>query len=79
MFNNAKIYISQIEADAMKLQGENMALRENQLSIVFKNKELAKESLEKVRKFIKENDTVYLSTHTPEALMSLKKDLIMKL
>ncbi len=137
LFNNAKIYISQIEADAMQLQGENIvrvnfqdgnyknfdrsekiaagitmlpayghtngnsiliaeveglyymfhgdvtytdaALRENQLSIVFENKELAKESLETVRKFIKENDTVYLSTHTPEALISLKQNLIMKL
>lgn len=137
LFNNAKIYISQIEADAMGLQGENIvrvnfqdgnyknfdssekiaegitmlpayghtngnsiliaegeglyymlhgdvtytdaALRENQLSIVFENKELAKESLDKVRKFIKENDTVYLSTHTPEALMALKENLIMKL
>ncbi|BCZ46420.1 hypothetical protein psyc5s11_24870 [Clostridium gelidum] len=137
LFKNAKIYISQIEADAMNLQGENIirvnfqngkyknfsqsekitegitmlpayghtegnsivvveveglfymihgdvtytdeALRRNELSVVFENKDLAKETLEKVRKFIKENDTVYLSTHTPEGIKSLKEKLVMKL
>lgn len=55
------------------------ALRQNQLSVVFEDKNLAKETLEKVRAFIKENDTVYLSTHTPEALDSLRNNTIMKL
>lgn len=137
LFGNAKVYISQIEADAMNLQGENIirvnfqdgkyknfetsekiaegitmlpayghtngnsivvaevgelyymlhgdvtytdeALKRNELSVIFENKELAKEALEKVREFIKENDTVYLSTHTPEGLISLEQKLIMKL
>lgn len=137
LFKNAKVYISQIEADAMNLQGENIirvnfqdgkfknfeksekiaegitmlpayghtngnsiivveieklyfmlhgdvtytdeALKRNQLSVVFENKDLAKETLEKIRQFIKENDTVYLSTHTPEALISLEQKRIMKL
>ena len=137
LFKNAKIYISQIEADAMNLQGENVirvnfqegqyknfeksekiaegitmlpayghtngnsivivedeelyymlhgdvtytdeALRQNELSVVFEDKEKAKETLEKVRVFIKENDTVYLSTHTPEGVISLKQKIIMKL
>ncbi|MBW9155572.1 MBL fold metallo-hydrolase [Clostridium tagluense] len=137
LFNNAKIYISEIEANAMQLQGENIvrvdfqdgkyknfeksekiaegitmlpayghtngnsiiivefeglhymiqgdvtytdeALRRNKLSVVFENKDLAKETLEKVREFVKENDTVYLSTHTPEALIALDQKLIMKL
>lgn len=137
LFNHAKIYISEIEADAMKLDGDNVvrvkfesgpyknfkqseritenivmlpayghtkgnsivvlesdglnymfhgdvtytdeALRRNALSVVFEDKELAKETLENVREFVKENDTVYLSTHTPEALVSLKEKRIMKL
>jgi glyoxylase-like metal-dependent hydrolase (beta-lactamase superfamily II) len=55
------------------------ALRQNQLSVVFEDKELAQKTLNKVRTFIKENDTVYLSTHTPEGLSSLKNRIIMKL
>ena len=55
------------------------ALKQNQLSVVFEDKELAKETLETVRTFIKENDTVYLSTHTPEGVSSLKNNTIMKL
>ena len=55
------------------------ALRQNQLSVVFEDKDLAKETLNTVRSFIKENDTVYLSTHTPEGLSSLKNNTIMKL
>ncbi len=55
------------------------ALRRNELSVVFEDKELAKDSLSKVRTFIKENPTVYISTHTPEGLSSLKNKLIMKL
>ncbi|MBX4270466.1 MBL fold metallo-hydrolase [Clostridium estertheticum] len=137
LFSNSKIYISETEANAMKLDGENIikvkfedgkynnfesskkiadgivmlpapghtegtsivvvednelyymihgditytdeALRRNELSVVFEDKDLAFESLEKVREFIKKNATVYLSTHTPEALNSLDKKLIMKL
>jgi N-acyl homoserine lactone hydrolase len=55
------------------------ALKQNQLSVVFEDKESAKETLERVRTFVKENATVYLSTHTPEALDSLKNNVIMKL
>lgn len=55
------------------------ALRQNELSVVFEDKEAAKETVEKVRTFVKENATVYLSTHTPEALDSLKNNTIMKL
>lgn len=131
LFKDAKIYISEIEADAMNLMGDNVirvkfedgeyknfnksqkiadnivmlpayghtkgnsivvaevdglhymfhgdvtytdeALRKNALSVVFEDIELAKETLNKVREFVKENDTIYLSTHTPEALEALEK------
>ena len=137
LFENSKIYISEIEAEAMNLNGDNIvrvnfedgeyknfkeshkisenifmipayghtkgnsivvaefgglhymfhgdvtytdeALRRNALSVVFEDIELAKETLEKVREFIKENDTVYLSTHTPESIVSLKEKRVMKL
>lgn len=55
------------------------ALRRNALSVVFEDKILAQETLNKVRQFIIENDTVYLSTHTPEGLQSLAQKEIMKL
>ncbi|WP_459478348.1 MBL fold metallo-hydrolase [Clostridium saccharoperbutylacetonicum] len=137
LFDHAKIFMSRIEAEAMKLTSENVvkvdftdgeyknfeksqmiaenivmlpayghttgnslvvvedngicymihgdvtytdeALRQNQLSVVFEDKELAKETLEIVRTFIKENDTVYLSTHTPEGVAALENNIIMKL
>ncbi len=137
LFDHAKIYISQTEAEAMKLDGDNIvsvnfkdgayknfeaseiiaenlvmlpacghtkgnsiavlefeglhymfhgditytdeALKRNQLSIVFEDIDLAKVTLEKVRTFIKENDTVYLSTHTPEGITALEEKLVMKL
>lgn len=55
------------------------ALRQNQLSVVFEDKDLARETLNNVRTFIKENDTVYLSTHTPEGVSSLANNTIMQL
>ena len=54
------------------------ALRQNALSLVFEDKELAKQTLNNVREFVKENKTVYLSTHTPEALVALKEKKIMR-
>lgn len=137
LFSHAKIYISEIEANAMNLDGDNIvkvkfedgeyenfkqskkisenivmlpayghtkgnsivvlefegihymfhgdvtytdeALRQNVLSVVFEDKDLARETLNNVREFISKNETVYLSTHTPEALTSLKEKRIMKL
>jgi glyoxylase-like metal-dependent hydrolase (beta-lactamase superfamily II) len=136
-FPNAKIYLSPVEADALKLSGENIervefkdgayhnfessekiaegvylisapghtkgnsiviaekdglfymmhgdvtytdaALIENKLSIVFEDIEAAKVTLEKIRTFINENPTVYLSTHTPEGIKNLEDNLVMKL
>lgn len=55
------------------------ALIGNQLSVVFEDKEAAKITLEKVREFIKNNPTVYVSTHTPEGIINLEEKKIMKL
>lgn len=136
-FPHAQIYLSETEADALKLNGENInrvafkdgpyhnfgasekitdgvyllpapghtkgnsiviaeldglfymihgdvtytdaALLENRLSVVFEDLEAARETLSKVRVFIKENPTVYLSTHTPESLEHLEEKKIMKI
>ena len=136
-FPNAKIYMSRIEADDMKLTGDNVvrtdftdgayknfdacqkiadgvyyifapghtkgnsivivedgdkyylihgdvtytdeALLENKLSVVFEDMAAARDTLTKVRDFIKTNDTVYLSTHTPYGYENLDAQKIMKL
>ncbi len=135
-FPNAKVFIGPEDADAMKLEGENIvraqygeayknfpnaqqvipgiwfieakghtkgnsiiivecdglyymfhgdvtycdaALKANKLSIVFEDKDAARETLDRVRQFIKENPTVYLSTHCPEGYENLEKKRVMKL
>lgn len=136
-FPNAKIYISRIEADDMKLTGDNVvrvdftdgafknfdacqkiadgvyyifapghtkgnsivivdagdkfymihgditytdeALIENKLSVANEDLNAARNTLDKVRAFIKANPTVYLSTHTPLALENLAENKIMEL
>ena len=55
------------------------ALHQNKLSIVFEDLDAAWQSLAAVRMFIEEHPTVYLSTHTPEALEHLERREIMEL
>ncbi|MBQ3347478.1 MAG: MBL fold metallo-hydrolase [Synergistaceae bacterium] len=55
------------------------ALHANKLSIVFEDIKAARETLDRVREFIKKNPTVYLSTHTPEGVANLEGKVIMKL
>ena len=135
-FPNAKVYIASEDADAMKLEGDNIvraqygkaykffsnaqevvdgiwfieakghtkgnsiiiaendglyymfhgdvtycdaALKANKLSIVFEDMEAARQTLDRVRQFIKDNPTVYLSTHCPEGYENLEMKRIMKL
>jgi len=136
-FPNAKIFISRIEADDMKLAGDNVirtdftdgayknfdacqkiadgvyyifapghtkgnsiviveaddknylihgdvtytdeALLENKLSVVFEDLPAARDTLSRVRAFIKNNPTVYLSTHTPLGYENLDAQKIMSL
>ena len=135
-FPNAKIYIAPEDADAMKLEGENIvraqygkayknfpnaqqvaegiwfieakghtkgnsiviaedeglfymlhgdvtycdaALKANKLSIVFEDKDAARQTLDRVREFIQQNPTVYLSTHCPEGYENLELKRVMKL
>ena len=135
-FPNAKVYISQEDADAMKLDGENIvraeygtpyknfpnaqqvadgiwfieakghtygnsiviaedgdlfymfhgdvtycdaALKANKLSIVFEDIKAARQTLDRVREFVKNQPTVYLSTHCPEGYENLEMKRVMKL
>lgn len=55
------------------------ALIKSHLSVVFEDKESAKETLFKVREFVKNNKTIYLSTHTPEGVNSLNNKTIFKI
>ncbi len=55
------------------------ALKEDELSIVFEDKEKARETLTRVREFCKNNPTVYCSTHCPEGYENLEQKKIVKL
>ena len=48
------------------------ALYENKLSVIYEDKEAARQTLDRVREFIGAHPTVYLSTHTPLGLESLE-------
>lgn len=136
-FPNAKVYISPEDADALKLEGDNIvrvsykdgayknfpacekiadglffveakghtkgnsvvilehdglfylfhgdvtycdaALKANKLSIVYEDKEAARQTLDRVRQFVMDNPTVYLSTHCPEGYENLEMKRIMTL
>ena len=55
------------------------ALHANKLSIVFEDLPAARETLDRVREFVRNNPTIYLSTHTPEGVSNLEGKVIMKL
>lgn len=136
-FPQAKVYMSPEEADALKLQGDNIvrtsykdgayynfpaselvaesirllpakghtkgnsivivedeglfymiqgdvtycdaALKANKLSIVFEDLASARETLDRVRFFVDQHPTVYLSTHCPEGYENLEMKRVMKL
>jgi len=55
------------------------ALKADKLSIVFEDKDAARDTLNRVRQFIMDHPTVYLSTHCPEGYESLEMKRVMKL
>jgi len=55
------------------------ALYENKLSVVYQDRPAARETLDRVREFIKNHPTVYLSTHTPQGYENLEAKRIMDL
>ncbi len=55
------------------------ALYENKLSVVFEDLAAARETLDRVREFIGNHPTVYLSTHTPQGYENLEAKRVMDL
>ncbi len=55
------------------------ALKADKLSIIFEDKQAARQTLDRVREFIANNPTVYLSTHCPEGYENLALKRVMKL
>ncbi len=55
------------------------ALYENKLSVVFEDLSAARETLDRVREFVRAHPTVYCGTHTPQGYESLEAKRIMDL
>ncbi|MBQ6352037.1 MAG: rubredoxin [Lentisphaeria bacterium] len=55
------------------------ALYENKLSVVFEDRAAARDTLDRVRAFIRKNPTVYCSTHTPLGYENLEAKRIVDL
>ncbi|MBR6022975.1 MAG: MBL fold metallo-hydrolase [Kiritimatiellae bacterium] len=57
----------------------DVALYENKLSVVFEDQAAARETLDRCRAFCRARPTVWLGTHTPEALESLEAKRVVDL
>ena len=55
------------------------ALYQNKLSVVFDDLQAARETMNRVREFVKNHKTVYLSTHTPQGYENLEAKRVMDL
>ena len=81
--NGNSIVIAEADGVYYMMHGDvtytDAALKANKLSIVFEDVKAARETLDRVREFVKNNPTVYLSTHTPEGVTNLEEKKIMKL
>ena len=55
------------------------ALYENKLSVVFEDLPAARETMDRVRVFVREHPTVYMGTHTPQGYENLEAKRIMDL
>ena len=55
------------------------ALHENKLSVVFEDLPAARETLDRVRDFVRSHPTVYCGTHTPQGYENLEANRVMDL
>ena len=81
--NSNSIVIIEYEGLFYMIHGDityiDEALFRNKLSVVFEDLPAARETLDRVREFIRSHPTVYLSTHTPEGYENLEAKRIMDL
>ncbi len=81
--NGNSIVIAEDDGLYYMIQGDvtytDAALKANKLSVVFDDLPAARETLDRVREFVKNNPTVYLSTHTPEGVTNLDGKIVMEL
>ena len=61
---SARKYTSKMPSDEDIQKIIDAALHANKLSVVFEDLAAARETLDRVREFVKNNPTIYLSTHT---------------
>ena len=55
------------------------ALYQNKLSVVYDDKKAARETMDRVREFVKNHPTVYCGTHTPQGYENLEAKRVMDL
>lgn len=55
------------------------ALYENKLSVVFEDLSAARETLDRVREFIRNHPTIYMGTHTPQGYENLENNRVIDL
>lgn len=72
--NNGRFYM--IHGDITYV---DEALYENKLSVVFEDLPAARETLDRVREFVRSHPTVYMGTHTPQGYENLEADRVIDL
>ena len=55
------------------------ALYENKLSVVYEDQAAARETMNRIREFIRNHPTVYMGTHTPQGYENLEAKRVMNL
>ena len=81
--NGNSIVIAETDGLFYMLHGDityvDEALHENKLSVVYEDLTAARETLDRVREFVRNNPTVYCGTHTPQGYENLEAKRVMDL
>lgn len=81
--NGNSLIVAEKEGKFYVFQGDityvDEALYENKLSIVYDDLPAARETLNRVREFVSNHPTVYLSTHSPQGYENLEAERVMDL
>ena len=81
--NGNSLIIAENEGLFYMFQGDityvDEALYENKLSVVYDDRTAARETLDRVREFVRNHPTVYMGTHTPQGYENLEAKRVMDL